>query len=75
MRGPLRQRVNRRLLGIALAAAALGSTALGCVSGALVLQTTYQELDNHARTLERDLAGNLTSFHPVYEVQRQLQLA
>ena len=75
MRGPLRQRVNRRLLGIALAAAALGSTALGCVSGALVLQTTYQELDNHARTLERDLAGNLTSFQPVYEVQRQLQLA
>jgi hypothetical protein len=48
MRGPLRQRVNRRLLAIALAAAALGSTALGCVSGALVLQTTYQELDKES---------------------------
>jgi diguanylate cyclase (GGDEF)-like protein len=75
MKGPLRQRVNRRLLGIALAAAAFGSTALGTVSGALVLRTTLQELENHARTLERDLAGNLTSFQPMYEVQRQLQLA
>ena len=33
MRGPLRERVNRRLLGIALAAAALGSTLLASVSG------------------------------------------
>ena len=75
MKGLLRQRVNRRLLWIALAAAALGSTALASVSGALVLQSTIQELEKHARTLERDLSGNVTSFQPVYEVQRQLQLA
>ncbi|MEY3545263.1 MAG: hypothetical protein RLZZ106_732 [Cyanobacteriota bacterium] len=75
MRGPLRERVNRRLLVIALAAAALGSTALASVSGALVLQATLKEADNHARTIERDLAGSVTSFQPLYEVQRQLQLA
>jgi hypothetical protein len=42
MRGPLRERVNRRLLAIALAAAALGSTALASVSGALVLHATLK---------------------------------
>ena len=75
MRGPLRQRVNRRLLGIALAAAALGSTLLASVSGVLVFQATLKEAEKHASTLERDLAGSVTSFQPLYEVQRQLQLA
>jgi Mn2+/Fe2+ NRAMP family transporter len=54
MRGPLRERVNRRLLAIALAAAALGSTVLASVSGALVLHATLKEAENHARTIERD---------------------
>ncbi len=75
MRGPLRERVNRRLLGIALAAAALGSTLLASVSGVLVFQATLKEAENHASAVERDLAGSVTSFQPVYEVQRQLQLA
>ena len=75
MRGPLHERVNRRLLVIALAAAALGSTVLASVSGALVLQATLKEAENHARTIERDLSGSVTSFQPLYEVQRQLQLA
>lgn len=75
MRGPLRERVNRRLLAIALAAAALGSTVLASVSGALVLHATLKEAENHARTIERDLSGSVTSFQPLYEVQRQLQLA
>ena len=57
MRGPLRERVNRRLLVIALAAAALGSMVLASVSGALVLQATLKEADNHAHTIERDLSG------------------
>jgi len=67
MRGPLRERVNRRLLVIALAAAALGSMVLASVSGALVLQATLKEADNHARTIERDLSGSVTSFQPLYE--------
>ena len=75
MRGPLRERVNRRLLVIALAAAALGSTVLASVSGALVLHATLKEAENYARTIERDLSGSVTSFQPIYEVQRQLQLA
>ena len=75
MKAPLHQRVNRRLLVIALAAAALGSTLLASVSGVLVFQATLKEAEKHASTLERDLAGSVTSFQPVYEVQRQLQLA
>lgn len=75
MKGLLHQRVNRRLLVIALAAAALGSTLLASVSGVLVFQATLKEAEKHASTLERDLAGSVTSFQPVYEVQRQLQLA
>jgi diguanylate cyclase (GGDEF)-like protein len=75
MKGPLRDRVNRSLLGLALAAAALGSTLLASVSGVLVLQATLQEAEKHASTLERDLSASLTSFQPIYEVQRQLQLA
>lgn len=61
--------------GLALAAAALGSTLLASVSGVLVLQATLQEAEKHASTLERDLSASLTSFQPIYEVQRQLQLA
>ena len=75
MNGPLHQRVNRRLLVIALAAAALGSTLLASVSGVLVFQATLTEAERHASTLERDLAGSVTSFQPLYEVQRQLQLS
>jgi diguanylate cyclase (GGDEF)-like protein len=72
---PLRQRVNRSLLGLALAAAALGSTLLATVSGVLVLQATVAEAEKQAGAIERDLVSSLTSFQPLYEVQRQLQLA
>ena len=66
MKGPLRDRVNRSLLGLALAAAALGSTLLASVSGVLVLQATLQEAEKHASTLERDLSASLTSLQPIY---------
>ena len=75
MKGLLRERVNRNLFGLALAAAALGSTVLASVSGVLVLQATLQDAEKHASALERDLSGSLTSFQPIYEVQRQLQMA
>lgn len=71
----LHQRVNRSLLGLAALAAALGSSVLASVSGALVLNATVHEAQRHVRTLERDLTGVITSFQPLYEVQRQLQLA
>ena len=41
----------------------------------LVLQATLQDAEKHASALERDLSGSLTSFQPIYEVQRQLQMA
>ena len=71
----LHQRVNRSLLSLAALAGALGSTVLASVSGALVLNATVNEAQRHVRTLERDLTGVITSFQPLYEVQRQLQLA
>lgn len=72
---PLHHRINRSLLGLALGAAALGSTLLASVSGALVLQATLNEAQKQARAVERDLSSTVTSFLPLYEVQRQLQLA
>ena len=75
MKGPLRQRVNSSLLALALLAGALGSTLLASVSGLLVLQATLQEAERHASALERDLSASVTSFQPIHEVQRQLQLA
>lgn len=71
----LHQRVNRSLLGLAALAAALGSSLLASVSGALVLNATVDEAQKHVAALERDLSAVITSFQPLYEVQRQLQLA
>lgn len=71
----LHQRVNRSLLALAALAAAIGSSLLASVSGVLVLNATLDEAQKHVKGLERDLTGVITSFQPLYEVQRQLQLA
>ena len=71
----LHQRVNRSLLALAALAAAIGSSLLASVSGVLVLNATLDEAQKHVKALERDLTGVITSFQPLYEVQRQLQLA
>lgn len=75
MKAPLHQRINRDLLGLALGTAALGSSLLALVSGALVLQATVQEAQTQATVLERDISATITGFQPIYAVQRQLQLA
>lgn len=70
----LHSRVNRQLLLLSLGAAAVGSASLALVSAALVLGLTTRQAEQAARLIERDLISNLTSFQPVYEVQRELQL-
>jgi diguanylate cyclase (GGDEF)-like protein len=67
-------RIHRRLLGLSLLAAAAGSAALALVSAALVLGQTTRQAEQVAVLIERDLITSLTSFQPIYEVQRQLQL-
>jgi diguanylate cyclase (GGDEF)-like protein len=72
---PLLQRVNRSLLTLALATTAVGATLIAAVGSALVMQVSLEEAKANAAAIERDLAGSITSFRPLHEVQRQLQLA
>lgn len=75
MKGLLHHRVNRSLLLVALAGAAVGSLLLALVSAALVLQMSVNDVERDTDRIERDLEGSLTSFQPLYELQRQLQIA
>jgi diguanylate cyclase (GGDEF)-like protein len=75
MSGLLRHRINRSLMLLALGASAAGSLLLATVSSAIVLQVTVGEAQKQARAVETDLISSLTSFQPLYEVQRQLQIA
>lgn len=74
MKALLRSRINRRLLLLSLAAAAAGSASLALVSAVLVLGLTTRQAEQGAQLVERDLISSLTSFQPIYEVQRKLQL-
>ena len=75
MKPLLHQQINRRLLLLALAVATLGSLLLASVSGLLVLRVTLNEAQKQVASVERKLSSIATSFLPLYEVQRQLQLA
>jgi hypothetical protein len=70
----LPSRVRRRLLLLSLAAAALGSASLALVTAVLVLGLTSTQVEQSAERAEREFISSLTSFQPIYEVQRKLQL-
>lgn len=67
-------RVRRRLLLLTLAAAAVGSASLALVTAVLVLGFTSRQAEQSAQRLERDFTASLTSFQPIYDVQRRMQL-
>lgn len=67
--------VNRRLwLEVTLAAAA-GSALMAVVSGMVVLSQTARQLRHNAEDLQRQLSVGLTSYEPIYNLQRLLQQA
>lgn len=72
--GLLNSRINRRLLVLALVAAASGSAVLALVSGVLSIGYAVRESEQRAIASERDLTVHLTSYGPVDDVQNQLQL-
>lgn len=67
-------RVRRRLLLLTLVAAAVGSASLALVTAVLVLGFTSRQAEQSAQRLERDFTASLTSFQPIYDVQRRMQL-
>lgn len=67
-------RVRRRLLLFTLVAAAVGSASLALVTAVLVLGFTSRQAEQSAQRLERDFTASLTSFQPIYDVQRRMQL-
>ena len=72
--GLLNSRINRRLLSLALGAAAVGSAVLALVSSGIALAYSVRQAEAHVRESERDLTRLLTGFESVEVVQGQLQL-
>jgi diguanylate cyclase (GGDEF)-like protein len=68
-------RMRRRLLLFSLLAAALGSASLALLTAVLVLGLITPQAEQRAQLVERDLTASLTSFQPIYEAQRRMQLA
>lgn len=71
----LSQRVNRQLWLDMLLAAAGASALMALVAGFLVLSKGAQELQRDAESLQRQLSVGLTSYEPLYNLQRRLQTA
>ena len=73
-KGLLHQRVNQELIFLSLLVTALGSCLLVGVSGFLVVHAAMREAELQARSIEHDLVRSVTSYQPVEQVQRELQL-
>jgi diguanylate cyclase (GGDEF)-like protein len=67
--------VNRQLWLEMLFAAAGASALMALVAGLLVLSRTARDLRAHAAHLQNHLSVGLTSYQPLYNLQRQLQQA
>ncbi len=71
----LSSRVNRQLWLDMLVAAMGASALMALVAGFLVLSKSAQELQRDAVNLQRQLSAGLTSYEPLYNLQRRLQTA
>jgi diguanylate cyclase (GGDEF)-like protein len=71
--GTLAQWVNRRLWLDMLPAATAASALMAVVAGTLVLSQSAQEQRRQAEGLQRQLSVGLTSYEPMYNLQRRLQ--
>jgi diguanylate cyclase (GGDEF)-like protein len=71
----LGRRVNRRLWFDMLLAAMAASALMALVAGCLVLSQSARELRRQAEDLQRQLSVGLTSYEPLYNLQRLLQQA
>lgn len=70
----LPQRMHRRLLLLAVASSAVGSLLFALIGGALLLDLGLNEARSQAELTEADLVTELTSYQPLYELQRQVQM-
>ena len=69
----LRGRVHQSLWLEVILVATGASALMAVLAGALVLSQSARMLERDARDLERQLSVGLTSYQPLYNVQRQLQ--
>ena len=59
---------------MAIGSSAVGSLLLAGITGALMLRLGVSEASDQSAVIEADLIAELTSYQPVYEFQRQVQL-
>ena len=71
----LSRRVNRQLWLDMVLAATGASALMAVVAGFLVLSQSARELQRDADKLQRQLSAGLTSYEPLYNLQRRLQTA
>lgn len=71
----LKGRVNRQLWLLVAVTGAAGSGLMALLAGVLVLSSNANEQLRDATDLERSLSQGLTSFKPLYDLQRHLQRA
>ena len=74
MNSLLHRKINRSLVLMALGSSAVGSLLLAGITGALMLRLGVSEAIDQSAVIEADLIAGLTSYQPLYEFQRQLQL-
>ena len=68
------RKINRSLALMALGSSAVGSLLLAGITGALMLRLGVSEAIDQSAVIEADLIAGLTSYQPLYEFQRQVQL-
>lgn len=71
----LKGRVNRQLWLLVALTGATGSALMALLAGALVLSSNASEQLRDVTALERTLSQGMTSFKPLYDLQRDLQRA
>lgn len=71
----LQSRVYQSLWLEMMVAATAASALMAVVSGAVVLAQGARQLERESDAVQRQLSGALTSYQPLYNLQRSLQLA
>jgi diguanylate cyclase (GGDEF)-like protein len=71
----LSRRVNRQLWLDMVLAATGASALMAVVAGFLVLSQSARQMQRDAEGLQRQLSAGLTSYEPLYNLQRRLQTA
>ena len=70
----LHRKIYRSLMLMAIGSSAVGSLLLAGITGVLMLRLGVSEASDQSAVVEADLIAELTSYQPLYEFERQVQL-